>query len=889
MRNHSRESLMSNPKSVRISLVVMAALLGAAAPARTPAVDVVVYGDHVPTKFHDGTTFQSPFSLQWEPGDPITEVGFQAAPGVRNPLGTFQWGHTAFGKYILSGTYGAAFLSAALNVEDLLINIFDSEEKDACSLDVTGPGQTASKTTRTLTTANPNGRQSRIFMGGQGYAGFILADLDNANPCTWSTVEIPGAGNGDPDGLAVLWHEDEPGFPFGRDYVVIPSWWGGTQTVYRVDSGGVQTVATYLLPRLARPGQCTPPSPPENRPCFEVTCPTSICVVPDQCEVRGFPVQVPQVDRTRPKNDVRWTSSMELYFHKITPPGGCGGYVAVQEYRIDLTAATPTIVPTSPVFQAGALGEGADASVFVRSDPHPLSTSHDSQGGLWKTLWRRKTVPSGGAFYPTVDGVFATKTTGQQCVVNQQTVIVGNPGSPVPAGEHCYYNPARANDMSRVNADQLIKFDHSVTDFGNLPNVQVGNAMYIVGPESMQRAQLSGTSWVLDPPTTYKVALPYSMLPAEPRHCADASNYCECPAGTPPTQSCQDVAHCGSGNLCVPRPESDFSDGGRKVLIAGGAPTSLWTPQVLLPTGTAPSPMPRNNLYWNRIPITSKPAEGLTGTMRPSIAWAGDRLWLVTRHTGVNKFRVREDGVWSKWVALPAGPVDTQPQVVTDGTSLEIVAPGTGSSPELYTLRLTSALNCAVGACTWSAWTTSTIGAKTTPSTPAASYDPAGNLNVAIRGTDNLLYYGRRPGNCDGVPWTQLGTFPLTEPPAVVWHPTDNRLWVAMRDSQAGLVRVAKFLPGSAPTWEVVSGGLPAAQGKGPALAWDGTRMRLLTTDNSGAVYQSAHDGSAWTSWQRVPSGTFSDVPPGAAVVNGEVNLMTREALTLSEALVPVP
>ena len=869
---------------------VAAILLGAACfltVAPTGAGDVVIYGDHAPVRFRDGTSFQSPFDLQWSAGDPLTELRFESVPGLRNPLGAYQWGHTAFGKYVLSGTFGkCVFPAAAGYVEDLLVNIFDSEEKDACTLDVTGPAAAASKTTRTLVTANPAGRQSRIFMGGQGYVGFILADLDNPDPCSWPTVQIAAS---DPDGLAVLWHEDDPGTPFGRDYVVVPSWWGGSQTVFRVDSAGVQTVNTYVLPMLARPGQCV--SPPD-RPCFEITGCATICPIPDQCWVRGWPVQLPQVDRRYGKSDVRWTSSLELYMSKIPPASGsCGGFVAAQEYWIDLTAVAPVIAPTSPVFHAGAVGEDADAGVMVHADPQPIGLSYDSQGGLWKSLWRRKTVPTGDDhpyFYPTVDGVFAVKTAGQRCVVNQQPLTVGTSGAP-PAGEHCYFDPTRVNDMTRVDVDQLIRFDHDIS-FGNLPNVQVANAMYIAGPQSIQRAILAWGTWWLVPPDAYKVALPFEMLPMEPRYCSDGSDYCECPAGTPTNQSCEDTGHCGAGVTCVPRPETDYFDAGRKVLVAGGAPVSLWTPAHFAVTATAPVPWPRNNLYWYRIPIVSELSDGVSA-VRPGLAWSGDRLWMVAEHGGVLKYRVRADGLWSTWYALPTNVATAGGAAVLSGGGwVEVFARAT-SNGQIYTTKTTS-VTCAPGSCVWEPWQLLPgSGSLATAYEPAAAYQGTANPIVVMRDSSRRkLYYTRRFFGRWNSSWTRIDGPDADSAPSVAWNANTSTFWLAIAKADDKTIKVTRNALRTSPVWENAgSSGDQAPWLTAPAISFEPgppVSVRVLAAANSQYVYQAVHNGTGWGPWTRLVSQAMSNRQPATAVVNGDVNLVTNWLNYMQETLV---
>lgn len=852
----------------------MAIALNGLTPAPGRATDVIVYGDHTPVTFENGQPFQNPFTLQWSAGDPVTNLAYEVAPGLRNALGTMQWGDTAFGKYILSGTFGqyGVFPIVAVHVEDLLVNVFDTESKTACSLDVSGPGQTLSATTRTLVTANPTARQSRIFMGGQGYLGFIKADLDAADPCSWATVQITQTPIDDPDGIALLWHEDVVGDPFGRDFLVAPSWWYGTQTVYRVDSSGAQAIATYTLPMFARQGQCAP----SDRPCYEITCDPNICVVPDQCEGRGWAVQLPEVDRSRGKNNVRWNSSLEMHFYKLPQMVDvCGGYVASQEYQIDLTAASPSIVPISPVFQAGALGDGADAGVYVRSDTHPTNLSYDSQGGMWRTLYRRITNAHlfGPYFYPTQSGVFAKKAAGQTCVVNQQSITVGAVGSPVLDGEHCYYDPAHANDMSRVNVDQALAHDDSV---GGLAVTELQGSMYIAGAESIERASLAYGAWWLD--STYKAALPFNTLPAESRYCADNSGYCACPSGTPGNQSCADNAHCGAGVACVVRPETDFGDAGQKVLIIGGSPASLWAPSHYGPTGTSPARIPGNNLYWHRIPVVSSLPDG-NSSIRPGLVWSGDRLWMVAEHGGTLKYRVRDDGIWSGWYSLSTNiAVAGGAALTSDGSTVELFARGAADG-KIYTSALSSSVGCTPGTCIWTGWQ-AISGGMTTDVDPAVAMGGSDLMLVVRDATGGVARRRLRSAGTWGS-WKPIGGQALNAAMSIAWNSVLGEFWVVARDPSTGTIRWTSFTPeGSPAAWQDIS---PATSvlpwNIAPSIAFDGTAMHVFTAASAYPqyVYQSvAGSNGVWGAWTRPISAPISTRQVGAAVVNGDVNVVTN-------------
>src|SRR6266581_5635219 len=236
-------------------VVFLVAVAGSTRAQTDPRADIVVYGDHAFTTFRDGVSFQNPRDYREDGDDPITRLKYETVPGMQNVLGTVQWGSEAYGKYVLLGDYKSIFQTAA----DQRIGIFDSERKTFCSLDVDPNVVGTQGSQRTLIAANPIARQSRIFFAGNGSVigsslGFIRADLDVDDPCTWQVTLIsPAAMNGslppakqpcpnnacEFDGLGLLAHEDVPGDPYGRDTIVVGDYYSPRVSVIQVGATGV--------------------------------------------------------------------------------------------------------------------------------------------------------------------------------------------------------------------------------------------------------------------------------------------------------------------------------------------------------------------------------------------------------------------------------------------------------------------------------------------------------------------------------------------------------------------------------------------------------------------------------------------------------------------------
>ncbi len=885
--------------------ILSASFLTVIVSAPATSQEVIVYGDHQPTYFTDGRSFEAPFVFRDSPGDRDSRVSFETVPGLRKPLGTNNWGQAAYGKYLLGGTHNPPAGGRCPDdlgdictfdnwVEDHLINIFDSEEKDNCMLDVTGPAVIRNQaSSRTLITASPDQRHSRIYFAGRfgDWAfGYIEADLDQPDPCSWRVVQVtqamldagrtPGevASSFEYDGLNILRHEESTTDPYGVDYVLLPNWWGHRVSVVRVDSTGVNTLDTYVLPPMGPPAICDDPN--SRVECVSVACPGTTCGL--TCPIHRRPVQLPQVDRTRPRNDQRFTLFYETYqAFPILYPGPCGLGVGAQEFRIDLDALTPTIGATSRMFYPAA------DPTNVQSH-HPSGLDYDSNGGLWTN----DRVPDPTRARP---GLYQVKQVGDTCVINGVTIPV-TAGSRF-VGEHCYYDTSEPNDFTRVDSDQVFPVDQDPPTNANVYPVQVSDTTYFLTSRSIQRAQASGRSWNLESPQDFKVGLPTEMLPAEARKCAhptDEGRPCVCPDDTKVGEECLDAVHCGedaSPPLCVPRDESEYGGGGgTRLLVVGGSPKSLWSPQMAYAARPVFPPYAASNFYWNRVPIQTKIPDGTT-TGRVGLAWNGERLWMAARRTNGLQFRVRDAGLWSEWYALPAnGAVAGGVSVIATSQRVEIFA-RVGNA--IQTTHLVSSnLDCVPEDCVWTNWSTVSISGSVTPtSDPAVAYEDGIKPFFVVRGSDRKLYYAQAGAGAASQVWRQIPGLLTEYAPSVTWHAAERRFWVAARDRRDGLIRVARIAPGMAPTgWQSVAKHSSLDWQTAPTILWDGSQIRLFASQTGSPywIYQSSYQGE-WSPWDWVRSWANSAAQSAAASVNGDVTLVSQFGSQLYESLATPP
>lgn len=837
------------------------------------ASDVVVYGDHEPVELRNGRPFHTPLFTQEQPGDPWIESRYRVAPGVSMPLGTQAWGHDAFGKYVIGGTFTGFFLGFS---EDLILNILDSEEEVACDLDVTGPliDPSGFLSSRTVDVANPGARQSRIYFAGSGTGwsfGYLEADLDNPDPCSWvgvSLVDQLGEGAAfDYDGMAVLWHDDAPGDPYGIDYVILHDWLGQKLVLARVDQGGATLLDVYRTPILAPPGQCAGVT---KGPCSEISiCSGGTCAM--RCPNTLNPVQLPSVDLASPMSDRRWVSLYE--FRPGPGVGGCGhAIVAGQEFRVDLASPAPSIVPLGPSFMPGpgALG------LRIRGAIHPGGRRFDAFGGFWATDRNPDQKPP---------AVWRPQQVGDSCFIDRVEHTVGNGTSPVPAGERCFYDPSRTLDLAMVDPDRRLDID----DPGSVANNSVqqeGDLLYVTSRGFQARARRTGGIWQMEPRSDFRVALPVHDLPREPRACDDALGIpCRCPEGTPPDQDCAGSPRCQPDVMCLALPEETFETTGQaRVLTFGGAPRSLWS-------GTQVSHInrtPKHELYWTRTAIQGAVPDGATdGPV--GAAWDGARLWVAARRGGVPSFRVRDAGHWSSWHALP-GPGGNLHPIALAAHPGGVQAFTRSADGQVHHTTLLSPTNCAPTACAWAAWAPVAIGGSIDPGPPAVAYEGSSlPFYVARSQADSSVYFAQPGRGGPSAAWTPLHGVSTAERPDVTWHPGDGRFWIAAKNVATGEIMVTRVDPLTriASPWEV-AGRQSAPDGglAGPSIAFDGDRIRLVATAPAaaGAVHR-AHYNASWSGWTPVGSQSTSSAPATAVAVVRQLNILTRLDGALHEEL----
>jgi hypothetical protein len=443
-------------------------------------------------------------------------------------------------------------------------------------------------------------------------------------------------------------------------------------------------------------------------------------------------------------------------------------------------------------------------------------------------------------------------------------------------GEHCYYDPSTTGTTIVVAPDGTIPFDYTrgPYEFGSaVGKVQVGATTYIVGRSSVQRAHLANGRWVTDDAKSYKVGLAPGLLPAEPKACSGGSAMACDVVGTP----------CADGGVCQALAERTAPERGKLTIAAGGAPVSLWITPEFYPDG----PVPAANLYLLRVPITTDLPDG-AAEARPAIAWSGERLWLVARHDGALGYRVRDDGLWSAWYALPfdariAGDV----ALIADGGRVEVFARG-AVNRRIYATQLVSDGACASGACAWADWQAIPFerGLRTVDGPAAASGDARDTLLVVRSAATSRLFFALRSLDRWSRSWTAIPGLRTRSAPAVAWNSADHTWWIAAL-GRTGQMRYTRLAPDGVPERWADLGSGQVRWAAAPALVFDGLHVRAYAPaeETPGLVHQTVGDEKGFGRWAPMVSEVSSTGQPAATVVNGDVNLVTNGADGLQEAL----
>jgi hypothetical protein len=474
---------------------------------------------------------------------------------------------------------------------------------------------------------------------------------------------------------------------------------------------------------------------------------------------------------------------------------------------------------------------------------------------------------------------------------------------PTAGGEHAYHDPANATASVIVPPDEDMDYS-GFNLFTRANGVAVGHAIYLAGEVSLQRALWSG-SWAKDP--TYKVALGTATLPAESRRCSDTKDPCatddDCGStaichefgcfaggfGAPPTGPCTATLSCPSGQVCM-----DLAGHNATQVQYGGSPPSLWSMVGFIhpvPFGVFGDPREYpKNAYLVRVPVPT-PVPDAVVTGRPSIAWSGGacaadpkqcRLWMAALENGVLRVRVRDDGMWSSWVPLPTNVTTAgAPAISADPTHVAVFA--RGADGQVYVSRLVSPVACDLETgCAFRDWEPlrPLPTGITATADVAATSTASGNTYVAVRGSDETVYYTFLFG-LEWAPWVKTDGLVTDMAPTETYHGGDGKVWIAAKEKTTGIIKYTRVSSTSADPWvQVGAAAYPPAKGwwnKPPAIVSDGMWVHVFIPQEAfpQTIWQTVFDGTGWGAWRPLVSGTGATVQAAVANVNGTTNLVS--------------
>jgi len=251
----------------------------------------------------------------------------------------------------------------------------------------------------------------------------------------------------------------------------------------------------------------------------------------------------------------------------------------------------------------------------------------------------------------------------------------------------------------------------------------------------------------------------------------------------------------------------------------------------------------------------------------PALAASDGYLYNVVKGT-VGNFRiywrrVQTGGSWSAWTPIPTGSTTEPPAIAFFNSRLYCAVKGYGSNA-IYLNSMDP------GTLLWGSWVLQ-LGA--TPSGPSLAYSPT-YLYMAVRGTNNRIYWRRMTAGGSWSAWTPIPTGYTDTTPAIAFF--NNRLYAAVKGYGSTGIYLNSMDTGTL-TW---GGWLlqPGATYAGPALTASPTHLYILVRGSVGnykIYWRRMAAGGAWSSWT-APATGGTDATPAAAYFNNQLYLVVK-------------
>jgi peptidoglycan/xylan/chitin deacetylase (PgdA/CDA1 family) len=233
----------------------------------------------------------------------------------------------------------------------------------------------------------------------------------------------------------------------------------------------------------------------------------------------------------------------------------------------------------------------------------------------------------------------------------------------------------------------------------------------------------------------------------------------------------------------------------------------------------------------------------------PAAALARTTLVVAVRGTdGALWLRMNDGGAWGQWRSL-GGVLSAAPAVVGDPAGrIDVFV--RGADRRLYTRTLPFGGS-------WSPWVNLGGGLA---SGPAGVSFGSGGLDVFVTGVDHAVWHkSRSAGGWSG--WRSLGGLTYTAP-AATWDAQGRTTWLFVRGTD-NMLYVRQGRTGTWTGWQGLGGGLidaPAAV----ATASGGVDVVVRGTDN--ALWSRRHRDGAWSGWSRAWLPAAPTAPPSSSL-----------------------
>jgi hypothetical protein len=229
-----------------------------------------------------------------------------------------------------------------------------------------------------------------------------------------------------------------------------------------------------------------------------------------------------------------------------------------------------------------------------------------------------------------------------------------------------------------------------------------------------------------------------------------------------------------------------------------------------------------------------------------------------TGSDGQVRQRLFNDAGWSDWSSVGSGITSGPAAVMSGASTLDVLA--RGSTNSLLWRRRTNG--------SWSAWSDLGGGLLSAPS--AAVRRGAGVVDVAVRGTDNAVWFTYWSPSAGWAGYSSLGGGTLSAPSVVSYRAGYVHVFARSGSNTVDTI----WWDGSAwSAWATIGGEATS----GPAAVSDAdNRIDVFVRGADAAIHRRRWDGTAWLPWERIDPTPVSSGPAAVALGPDHIAVFAR-------------